>query len=60
MFYKSFVFFITAIRLGDEDDFDQIFSIVNVLVESNALQEAYDIYISLVNKFPYVSKLSMN
>ncbi|CAB4007909.1 ATP-dependent DNA helicase PIF1, partial [Paramuricea clavata] len=42
-----------AIRFSCKHNFDELVSVIDIFVENDRLQEAYDLYLTLNNKFPH-------
>jgi hypothetical protein len=54
--HKPFISYL-AIYLSDEYEFDELLSVIEIFTECGRLQQAYGLYLTLMEKFPHVSEL---
>ena len=59
MFHQVF-YHLLAIRWCTEEDFNELFSIIDIFIENDRLHDACELYISLLDKFPHVSEGLLN
>jgi hypothetical protein len=56
---KPFISYL-AIYLSGEYQFDELLSVIEIFTECGRLQEAYGLYLTLMERFPHVSELMFN